>query len=88
MSGSVDLNSMLHSVHVGLYLTTYLPEGSLIGLVLGAAVLFLATLVFYRFWVRRLNNKLAGTPEQQASVKRVHGITDEQIALGWRYIGF
>lgn len=57
-------------------------------LVFGAAVLFLLTLVVYRFWVRRLNNKLAGTTEEQASVKKMHGVTDEQIALGWRYIGY
>ena len=39
------------------------------------------------FHVRRLNKMLDGTPEQQAKVMK-GGVTQQQVDLGWRYIGY
>ncbi|KAF2970470.1 hypothetical protein GQX73_g3098 [Xylaria multiplex] len=55
------------------------------GTLAGAAVLFAATITFYRWVVRRENKRLdSGDPEQIEKVKK-GGVTDEMVQLGWRY---
>ena len=56
--------------------------------VMGCAIVWLITVTLYRFWVRNLNRKLAGSETDLAFMKRYHGVTQEQIDLGWRYQGF
>ncbi|KAK7952944.1 hypothetical protein PG988_013638 [Apiospora saccharicola] len=50
------------------------------------AVQFL-TIAAYRWHVRNLNKLLGGTPEQQSRAMK-SGVTQQQIDLGWRYIGY
>ena len=45
------------------------------------------TILGYRFYVRRLNRMLDGTPEEQNKVMK-GGVTQQQVDLGWRYIGY
>ncbi|RAO68855.1 uncharacterized protein BHQ10_004867 [Talaromyces amestolkiae] len=54
---------------------------------IGCAVSFLVTLVVYTWHVRRLNRLLGGTPEEQRRAMK-HGVTQQQIDLGWRFLGF
>lgn len=61
------------------------PLGPVI--VIGAAVLFLITITAYRFYVRRENRLLDGTPEEVARVMK-RGVTQEQVDMGWRYEGY
>lgn len=56
-------------------------------IVIGAAVLFLITVTAYRFYVRRENRLLDGTPEEVARVMK-RGVTQEQVDMGWRYEGY
>lgn len=37
--------------------------------------------------VRKMNRLLGGTPEEQAQAMK-GGVTEQQVALGWRYIGY
>lgn len=37
--------------------------------------------------VRRLNRLLGGSPEDQAKAMK-SGVTQQQVDLGWRFIGF
>ncbi|AAW46132.2 conserved hypothetical protein [Cryptococcus deneoformans JEC21] len=57
------------------------------GTFIGAAVLFLITITAYRFYVRRENRLLDGTPEEVARVMK-RGVTQEQVDMGWRYEGY
>ncbi|KAH8180277.1 major facilitator superfamily protein [Sarocladium implicatum] len=54
---------------------------------IGFTGVFFLTLVIYRWHVLRLNKLLDGTPSEQARVLK-KGVTQQQIDLGWRYIGF
>ncbi|KAI0532257.1 putative pantothenate transporter [Xylaria digitata] len=55
------------------------------GTLAGAAVLFAATITFYRWLVRRENKRLdSGDPQKIEKVKK-GGVTDEMVQLGWRY---
>lgn len=58
------------------------------GTLLGCGIVFIISITGYKFWVRRLNKKLAGTPEQQADVMRKHHVSQEQVDMGWRYEGY
>lgn len=51
---------------------------------MGFTSLFALDLTIYRFYVRRLNKKLAGTPEQVRQAMK-SGVTEEQVNMGWRY---
>lgn len=54
---------------------------------LGFTAVFFLTIFVYRWNVRRLNKMLDGTPEEQAKVMK-GGVTQQQVDLGWRYIGY
>ncbi|KAJ3501170.1 hypothetical protein NM208_g16990 [Fusarium decemcellulare] len=55
------------------------------GTLMGCAFLFAATITFYRWLVRRENERLdSGNPEEIAKVIK-GGVTEEMIALNWRY---
>lgn len=54
---------------------------------LGCATIFLITITCYRFWVRRINKLLDGSEEDQAKAMK-SGVTQQQIELGWRYLGY
>lgn len=56
-------------------------------IVLGCSFAFFVTITVYRFHVRRMNRFLDGTPEQQARAMK-SGVTQQQVDLGWRYIGY
>uniref|UniRef100_A0A8H7MZ28 Major facilitator superfamily (MFS) profile domain-containing protein n=1 Tax=Bionectria ochroleuca TaxID=29856 RepID=A0A8H7MZ28_BIOOC len=55
--------------------------------VLACTVVFFITITIYRWNVRRLNNLLDGSPEDQRKAMK-SGVTQQQVDLGWRYIGF
>lgn len=57
------------------------------GYLMACVVSFLVTITLYLFYVRRINKLLDGTPEQQARAMKT-GITQQQVDLGWRYIGY
>jgi len=55
------------------------------GTLMGCALLFAATITFYRWLVLRENRRLdSGDPEEVAKVVR-GGVTDEMVQLNWRY---
>lgn len=54
---------------------------------LGCAAAFATVMTIYRFHVRKLNRLLGGTEEEQAIAMK-SGVTAQQVALGWRYIGY
>lgn len=57
------------------------------GMVLAVNVVFLCIITFYRFFVRRENRRLdAGGEEARAVMRR--GVTEEQMSLGWRFVGY
>jgi hypothetical protein len=49
--------------------------------------LFAIDITAYRFWVRRENRKL-DTGGDKARETMKGGVTQEQIDMGWRYVGF
>lgn len=53
----------------------------------GCVALFFITITVYRFHVRKLNRLLDGTPEEVAQAMK-SGVTQTQVDLGWRYIGY
>jgi hypothetical protein len=55
--------------------------------VLGCTAAFFITITLYGLYVRRLNKRLAGTREEQERVMK-GGVTQQQVDLGWRYIGY
>ncbi|VUC22536.1 unnamed protein product [Clonostachys rosea] len=55
--------------------------------VLACTVVFFITITIYRWNVRRLNALLDGSPEDQRKAMK-SGVTQQQVDLGWRYIGF
>ncbi|WRT70324.1 uncharacterized protein IL334_007322 [Kwoniella shivajii] len=57
------------------------------GMVLACNVLFLIIITAYKFYVRRENAKLDAGGEKARHAMR-HGITQEQVDLGWRYVGY
>lgn len=54
---------------------------------LACVAVFFLTITGYRWHVRKLNKLLGGTPEQQNRAMK-SGVTQQQIDLGWRYIGY
>lgn len=55
------------------------------GTLMGCALFFAATLTVYRWLILRENKRLdSGEPEQIAKVIK-GGVTEEMVALGWRY---
>ncbi|KAM0813400.1 putative Pantothenate transporter [Seiridium cardinale] len=55
------------------------------GTLMGCAVLFMATISFYRWLVLRENKRLdSGEPNEIAKVVK-GGVIDEMVQLGWRY---
>ncbi|KAL4798592.1 major facilitator superfamily domain-containing protein [Aspergillus venezuelensis] len=55
------------------------------GTLMGSGLLLAGTMTVYRWLVRRENRRLdSGQPELVEKVKR-GGVTDEMVALGWRY---
>ncbi|TPX11277.1 uncharacterized protein E0L32_001095 [Thyridium curvatum] len=57
------------------------------GCLLGCTISFIITITGYLVWVRRTNKLLSGTPEQQRKAMK-SGVTQQQVDLGWRYIGY
>ncbi|KAK7994152.1 hypothetical protein PG989_007533 [Apiospora arundinis] len=57
------------------------------GCLLACVAVFFITITAYRWHVRNLNKLLDGTPEQQSKAMK-SGVTQQQIDLGWRYIGY
>ncbi|KAH8901233.1 MFS general substrate transporter [Thozetella sp. PMI_491] len=57
------------------------------GTCLGCVALFFTTITIYRWHVRKLNRLLDGTPEEVAIAMK-SGVTQTQVDLGWRYIGY
>lgn len=57
------------------------------GCLIGCSVAFFIVITAYRAHVRKMNNLLGGTPEDQLRVIK-GGVTSQQVELGWRYIGF
>ncbi|WVR07255.1 hypothetical protein IAU60_004296 [Kwoniella sp. DSM 27419] len=57
------------------------------GMVLACNTLFMLVITGYRFYVRRENRKLDAGGDQAKHAMR-HGITQQQIDLGWRYVGY
>jgi hypothetical protein len=41
----------------------------------------------YKFYVRRENRRLDAGGEEAKKAMR-HGVTQEQVDLGWRYVGY
>jgi hypothetical protein len=81
---------MLHSAAVRISTCyQYLQSSKLTGmrLVLGCAAVFMAVLTGYRFHIRKLNKLLDGTPEDQLKALK-SGVTQQQIDLNWRFIGY
>ncbi|OCF56125.1 hypothetical protein L486_06066 [Kwoniella mangroviensis CBS 10435] len=57
------------------------------GCVLGCTISFMITITLYKTYVQRMNRLLGGTPEQQRQAMK-SGVTQQQVDLGWRYIGY
>jgi uncharacterized membrane protein (DUF485 family) len=57
------------------------------GVVLGVTVLYATIITVYKFYVTRENKKLDQGGQAAKHAMR-HGITQEQIDLGWRYVGY
>ncbi|KAJ3550212.1 hypothetical protein NM208_g92 [Fusarium decemcellulare] len=57
------------------------------GCLLGCTVAFFIVITGYLVHVRRMNQLLGGTPEEQRRAMK-GGVTQQQVDLGWRYIGF
>ncbi|WWD06976.1 hypothetical protein V865_005073 [Kwoniella europaea PYCC6329] len=57
------------------------------GCVLGCTISFMITITLYKMYVQRMNRLLGGTPEQQRQAMK-SGVTQQQVDLGWRYIGY
>ncbi|KAI5865657.1 MFS general substrate transporter [Durotheca rogersii] len=57
------------------------------GCLLGCVAAFVITITGYLFNVRRLNKLLSGTPEERQRAMR-SGVTQQQLDLQWRYIGY
>jgi hypothetical protein len=55
--------------------------------VLGCMFAFVIVISVYRFHVRKMNRLLGGTEEEQRRAMK-SGVTQQQVDLGWRYIGF
>jgi hypothetical protein len=55
--------------------------------VIGCATAFFIVIVGYTIHVRRLNKLLSGTPEEQRRAMK-SGVTQQQVDLGWRYLGY
>jgi hypothetical protein len=55
--------------------------------VLGCVAAFFITITLYLVHVRRLNKLLGGSAEDQAKAMK-SGVTQQQIDLGWRFIGY
>lgn len=56
-------------------------------IVIGCAIAFFIVIVGYTIHVRRLNKLLSGTPEEQRLAMK-SGVTQQQVDLGWRYLGY
>lgn len=54
---------------------------------LACSAAFFITITLYKIHVTRMNRLLGGTEEEQERAKK-SGVTQQQINLGWRYIGF
>ncbi|KAH7029884.1 putative MFS transporter [Microdochium trichocladiopsis] len=57
------------------------------GVLLGMMCAIIVIMTAYRFHVLKLNKLLDGTHEQQQMTKKA-GVTQQQIDLGWRFIGY
>ncbi|GAM38009.1 hypothetical protein TCE0_033r08409 [Talaromyces pinophilus] len=57
------------------------------GTLIGCATAFFIVIVGYTIHVRRLNKLLSGTPEDQRRAMK-SGVTQQQVDLGWRYLGY
>lgn len=62
-------------------LLTHLTQGII------CAASYIVTITGYRWHVRKLNRLLAGTPEEQQQALK-SGVTQQQLELNWRYIGY
>ncbi|EPE04637.1 mfs transporter [Ophiostoma piceae UAMH 11346] len=57
------------------------------GTCFGCAALLFTTITVYRFHVRKLNRLLDGTSEEVAQAMK-SGVTQTQVDLGWRFVGY
>ena len=57
------------------------------GCLLGCTFSFFITITLYLFHVRRLNYLLGGTLEDQRKAMK-SGVTQQQVDMGWRYVGY
>ncbi|GFZ48492.1 hypothetical protein JCM24511_06240 [Saitozyma sp. JCM 24511] len=53
----------------------------------GANIIFMCLITTYKFYVRRENRRLDAGGEEAKKAMR-HGVTQEQVDLGWRYVGY
>lgn len=56
-------------------------------MVLACNLMFLAVFTAYRLYVRRENRRLDAGGADEAHARR-YGVTQEQVDLGWRYVGY
>lgn len=54
---------------------------------MGCTFAFFAAITIYKFHVNKLNKLLAGNSEEQREAMK-SGVTQQQVELGWRYIGY
>ncbi|KAI1400811.1 major facilitator superfamily domain-containing protein [Hypoxylon fuscum] len=57
------------------------------GCLIACSFSFFITSTIYAIHVRRINKLLGGTPEEQRRAMK-SGVTQQQIDLGWRYLGY
>jgi hypothetical protein len=52
---------------------------------MGLAVVFMLVITGYRFFVHQQNRMLDSGDEAQIKKVMKHGVTQEQVDMGWRY---
>ncbi|KAL1902336.1 hypothetical protein Sste5346_001312 [Sporothrix stenoceras] len=57
------------------------------GTLLACTLAFFVTITLYLVHVRRLNRLLGGSPEDQRKAMK-SGVTQQQVDMGWRYVGY
>ncbi|KAK8123986.1 MFS general substrate transporter [Apiospora kogelbergensis] len=88
-AGTAMINSLGGLSNIWASYLWYAPPhyNAAFGCLLGCVAVFFLTITTYRWHVRSLNKLLDGTPEQQRKAMK-SGVTQQQIDLGWRYIGY
>jgi len=60
---------------------------TLLTTVLAVTIIFACLITAYRFFVIRENRRLDGGEDEAAKTLK-HGVTQEQLDMGWRYVGY